>query len=212
MSTYKDIYFGNDRSIAEKNNFKKIISSLREAEKEGEQFVLISSSKVFDRTLLRAYTEEDTPNSQDFCSKILIEAEKKVLEYKNGFVFRVQDSLNHLKDDLFDLIKKNPTQHSENGFWLLMDNIIDPLIDFIAFHEQKIVHICSPYKFSVQEILYLSNNSSCEINEQINTFGYKGRLVSDTLPNFPSCEGLMVKNKNAIESVFINKNNFFKGM
>ncbi len=183
MIYYTDIYSGSDIEEARKKNLVNVASALSLAKSQKDHFVLVSSSSVFDRTIERSYSEDDLPNSTNVSSKFLIEAEKIVVKYDFGYVMRVQDKFEDLYP-VFETIKNyQGTPCFNNDFFNpLLDENIKLLMSYAVFDgKNKIVHICSPDKFSLHCIWYLIRGENCDIGNNSLLCAHKGYMVSKIL-------------------------------
>lgn len=203
MIFYDTIYSGDDLKEAEKKNLLDISSALKNAVEQNEYFVLLSSSEVFDRSLDRMYSERNKPNSKKISSKLLIESEQRVLEYKYGFVARVQDPFSSVVASIDKMLEVDgrPTLAGE-GLWILMDQYVNILIRYLLFNsEKKLFHICSPYVFTSGMIWLILKEDGANINQDQYDFsmnGYRGRICSEILHSLPSYKDLMLKNKKEV--------------
>lgn len=189
MIIYENIYTGDDVSVAEQRNFVLIVEKLSQAKKNNQSFYLISSSIVFDRKIPKIYTEDSVPNSKFKVAKFLIEAEKKVLDYPKGNVFRVQDLITNFIP-LFEKIvsyEGEPVFSNEKLHFLskvYCDFLINKgLLD--SFGDEKLVHFSVPTIFEPSLIWFLIRNGdyfSVDFKKPNFVIGdYQGSLFSKVL-------------------------------
>jgi hypothetical protein len=201
MIVYEDIYFGDDDKVIEQRNLLDIVESLNEAKSKEEPFILISSSRVFDRSLPLVYKEDSAPNATDSCGKFLIEAEKSVLSYDLGYVYRFQDVFKDNSSDLERLSNEVfPSFASEEALCLLYLNFSYKTVLELMRLPHKLVHACSPYPFDMSSIwTIVGNGSSCSLDEPpFSLRGYVGHLDSDNLKDSEFYEGFVKYNKKKI--------------
>ena len=203
MVFYEKIYTGDDPVVAEKENFKDIIESFSEAKKNGQSFFLMSSSIVFDRSIRKKYTESTTPNSKKLAAKFLIEAEKQVLQYENGFVFRVQDLIGKLYP-LFEKMRNyNGTPiFSKNRFFLLSSEFYtyllnEALIGKSVFDNQKLIHFAVPSPVDIELLWFSIRGTAPFVCDDNGTFGLdknEGFLESEILSSHPLYKDFLSEN------------------
>ena len=188
MVVYDDLYVGSDLTMASRINYLSVLSSLNMAKKESEKFVLMSRSSVFDLSIDRGYSEKDVPNSHDKCMTFLSEAEKAVLEYENGYVFRSHHIISHY----YEAIKR--MVHFE-GVPSLKSESIYPLSDeayhfLVAYYdtnakERHVIHISSPSAIESFELWFLTRGmleyTIDEENPRISLGSTPGRITPSVL-------------------------------
>lgn len=203
MVFYEKVYEGDDPVIAEKENFRDIVEGLSKAKENGQSFFLISSSIVFDRAIQERYTESSVPNSNSISAKFLVEAEKQVMQYQNGFVYRVQDLMSRLYL-LFEKMRNyngTPTiprsilrpLSSELYAYLLNDALIGKTL----FEDKKLIHFAVPSPIDLELIWFsLRGGAPFECNDE-STFEidkYKGFLESEFILSHPLYKDFLTEN------------------
>jgi len=209
MVLYDDIYIGTDPILSEKKNFKSIISSLAEAKKNGQSFYLLSSSIVFDRSVKKRYTESSIPNSKSFSAKLLIEAEKQVLQYQNGFVYRIQDLMSRFFP-LFEAMrdfKGVPVIPRERLFFLSDDFyaylLNDALIGKSLFQDDKIIHLSVPNSLEFEFIWFVIRKEDpfdCDENSSFDISKNDGYIESEKLSSNPLYKDFLEVNRKYVVS------------
>jgi hypothetical protein len=179
MIICNDIFEGDDKQLAEKS-FLGIISSLEKAKNSSRSFFLVSSSFVFDRTINKEYTEGSKPNGKTPSSLFLIEAEKRVLDYSKGYVYRKQDLFSEIQPliDKMMAFKEEPV-FCEESLRILSNEVYNDVLNYAitqSFGEQKILHIAVPTKFPVHTIWFHVKGLPFRISSTNPNFVFKGNI------------------------------------
>jgi len=171
---YNEIYYGNDIELSKNINYLKIIKELNFCKENKEEFILISSDIVFDRSLNKVYSEDSETNCINIDGKFLCQSEKLVLNYEKGYVIRVQDNF-----DLYrDLIKKMICHNcipifNGSKFYFMSNRLINFYIHTICKNlYYKIYHLSSNLFFEDSFLWFILKNSIFEKDKSFSTFSY----------------------------------------
>lgn len=208
MIVHGDIYEGEDKQLAEKS-FLGIMSSLEKAKSGSRSFFLVSSSIVFDRTINREYTEGSKPNGLTPSALFLIEAEKKVMEYPMGYVYRKQDLFGDVRSLIDSLLcfKGEPIFCNES-LRLMSQEVYNDLLGYAvtqSFGQHRLIHLAIPTKYPIHEMWFYLRGGKFSISETNPNFTFRknfGFMSSDVLKTFGFYKKLLVRNnKEVIDSL-----------
>jgi hypothetical protein len=209
MVLYDNIYVGSDESIASRRNFLDILSSLRDSRNAGEKFILLSSSSVFDLSLGNSYCESDYPNGPDKVMSFLAEAERRVLDYPEGYVFRVHGRM-------FEYDSTAVAMRDFEGVPCLRSESICPLsneaYEFLVWHysenagSRKLIHLSSPSPVESFELWFLLRGLDeyrvDEGNPNVSFGNNPGTLFPSTLSKETFYKGFLIENMKCVRNSF----------
>ena len=209
MIVYEDIYLGLDTSIAEQKNLLKIASELEMAKREMKSFVLLSSPFVFNLEKPRRYFESDVPNSNCPVMKLLAEAEKLVLSYERGYVFRCQSKMS-----LYSYLFRRMADYAgipvfqDAKLFLLADEAYDFLLSHYKLNagERRVVHLATSYPVDIQEVWFrIRGFDPIEVNNlkpsTFDLFIPPGVICSSVIQGELFYKDFTIENRNSIMRV-----------
>ena len=209
MIVYENIYLGFDALIAEQQNLLQVVAELEKAKRDEESFILMSSPFVFDLEKPKHYSESDVPNSNSPVMKLLSEAEKLVLAYDRGYVFRSQSKMSFYSDlfrRMADFVGV-PVFHDAKLF-LLADEAYDFLFEHYKINagDGRIVHLATSYPIDVQEVWFrIRGFDPVEVDSlKSPTFDLvipQGVIRSSVIQREPFYKDFTLENRNSVRRV-----------
>jgi len=205
MKIYKNIYIGTNVAIAEKRNFLEVIQQLTLVKIQGDSFVLISSSHVFDMSKTKKYSEASDVSPVSKTMRFLVEAEKKVLQYERGYVFRIHGLITDYNDLFVNMSRfEGIPKICHESEWLLSKEAYDYLLLYYQKNAgvRKIIHFVSGSCYEMSDVwVRIRNLAYYEIvngNPDFVFNGCSGRLVSEVLACEYFHEDFVRENKNSV--------------
>lgn len=202
---------GECNSVLAEKKYLETISELEKAKISSEPFFFISSSRVFNRKIDRKYHEGSVPNGTDPSSLFLIQTEKKILEYENGYVFRKQDVFSEIKPFICKIIafESQPIFCNES-LRLLSDSLYKDLLKYAiqnTFGNHKIFHIAMPTEYELHEVWFRITEKPFTIDNKKANFCFEknvGFIYSEILSKLNFYHKIISRNKEDIIKALAN--------